>query len=67
MGIWGVDTQQHTLRLLGPDSERLDELTRAFPEILNKRRMSRNKADQIDAFFFYETKKTKVGLGRLQV
>lgn len=51
-------TQQDTLKLLGPDSERLDELTMAFAETLNKRRSSRKPEDQISAFFFFETKPT---------
>ena len=67
MNFFGVETQQHTLNLLGRDSERLDELTRAFPDVLNKRRMSQDPADQIQAFFFYETKKTKWGAVRVQV
>ena len=51
-------TQQDTLKLLGPDSERLDELTMAFPDTLNKRRVSQKAEDQISAFFFFETKPT---------
>lgn len=51
-------TQQDTLKLLGPDSERLDELTMAFAETLNKRRFSPKPSDQISAFFFFETKAT---------
>ncbi|KAI1764697.1 hypothetical protein GGR53DRAFT_520137 [Hypoxylon sp. FL1150] len=58
-----VNTQEHTQRLLGVDSERLDELTRAFPDLLNKRRMSRKPEDKIDAFFCYETLKTQYILG----
>ncbi|KAL4947648.1 Alpha/Beta hydrolase protein [Aspergillus filifer] len=61
MDFLGVNTQQETLRLLGRDSERLDELVRGFPDVLNKRRMSQDPADQIQAFFFYETKKTSSG------
>ncbi|KAI0906495.1 hypothetical protein F4823DRAFT_565723 [Ustulina deusta] len=34
LGLFGVNTQEHTLKLLGVDSERLDELTRAFSEFL---------------------------------
>ncbi|KAI6082266.1 hypothetical protein F4821DRAFT_272559 [Hypoxylon rubiginosum] len=56
--LFGVSTQDQTLKLLGVDSERLDELTRAFPELLNKRRMSRKSENKIEAFFFYETLKT---------
>jgi hypothetical protein len=51
-------TQQDTLKLLGPDSERLDELTLAFAETLGKRRSSQKPEDQISAFFFFETKPT---------
>ncbi|KAH8878747.1 hypothetical protein GQ53DRAFT_756485 [Thozetella sp. PMI_491] len=56
--VFRVDTQKSTLKLLGVDSERLDELTRAFPEVLNKRRTSAKPGDKIEAFFFYETRKT---------
>ncbi|KAI0186035.1 Alpha/Beta hydrolase protein [Xylaria flabelliformis] len=62
--VFGVSTQEQTLRLLLADSERLDELTRAFAQVLNKRRTSSESADKIEAFFFYETLKTK---GRLIV
>lgn len=65
--VFGVNTQEHTLKLLGVDSERLDELTRAFPEVLNKRRASKNPLDRIEAFFFYEILKTKIGFGSTQV
>ncbi|RBA13213.1 hypothetical protein FPRO05_13640 [Fusarium proliferatum] len=67
LNLFKVDTQQQTLKLLGVDSERLDELTRAFPEILNKRRSSKDTNYRIDAFFFYETLKTKWGIGSIQV
>ncbi|KAJ5730318.1 uncharacterized protein N7483_004826 [Penicillium malachiteum] len=66
MSFMGIHTQQETLKLLGRDSERLDELTRAFPDVLNKRRTSQNLDDQIQAFFFYETKKTAAGIVNLQ-
>ncbi|TGJ78475.1 hypothetical protein E0Z10_g10285, partial [Xylaria hypoxylon] len=55
----GFNTQEHTLKLLGVDSERLDELTGAFPEVLNKRRTSKEAHDRIEAFFCYETLQTK--------
>ncbi|KAI9662332.1 MAG: hypothetical protein M1821_008499 [Bathelium mastoideum] len=67
MDFFGVDTQQDTLKLLGSDSERLDELTRAFPDVLNKRRVSQNPADQIQAFFYYEMKKTTWGIVKVQI
>jgi len=63
----GVDTQKHTLKLLGVDSERLDELTRAFPDILNKRRISKDPQDKIEAFFLYETLKTRWGRASIQI
>ncbi|KAI8962531.1 Alpha/Beta hydrolase protein [Daldinia sp. FL1419] len=65
--VFGANTQEHTLKLLGVDSERLDELTRAFPEVLNKRRASKNPSDRIEAFFFYEVLKTKIGFGSTQI
>ncbi|KNB18330.1 hypothetical protein FOXG_16018 [Fusarium oxysporum f. sp. lycopersici 4287] len=65
--FFGIDTQEHTLKLLGVDSERLDELTRAFPNVLNKRRTSKDPKDKIEAFFFYETLKTGWGRGLIQV
>ncbi|KAH7186793.1 hypothetical protein DER44DRAFT_834410 [Fusarium oxysporum] len=61
----GFDTQQHALKLLGVDSDRLNELTRAFPNVLNKRRTSKDPKDRIEAFFFYETLKT--GWGRRSI
>ncbi|KAJ6035826.1 Alpha/Beta hydrolase protein [Penicillium herquei] len=67
MSFMGIHTQQETLKLLGRDSERLDELTRAFPDVLNKRRTSQDPDDQLQAFFFYETKKTASGIVNLQV
>ncbi|KAI1288155.1 hypothetical protein F5Y03DRAFT_98722 [Xylaria venustula] len=59
LSLFGINTQEHTLKLLGVDSERLDELTRAFSEVLNKRRMSREAQDRIEALFCYETLQTK--------
>jgi hypothetical protein len=67
LDFFGFDTQQHTLKLLGVDSERLDELTRAFPEVLNKRRISKDPGDAIRAFFFYETLPTTIGFKSIQV
>ncbi|KAF5577876.1 ribonuclease p mrp [Fusarium pseudocircinatum] len=58
LGLFGVDTQEQTLKLLGVDSERLGELTRAFPQVLNKRRSSKDIEHRIEAFFFYENRKT---------
>ncbi|KAK8137258.1 hypothetical protein PG984_005198 [Apiospora sp. TS-2023a] len=63
----GIDTQKNTLKLLGVDSDRLSELTRAFANVLNKRRSSKQPSDAIDATFFYETKKTSVGLISTQI
>ncbi|KAI1462621.1 Alpha/Beta hydrolase protein [Annulohypoxylon moriforme] len=65
--LFGINTQEHTLKLLGVDSERLDELTRSFAEHLNKRRVSRDPKDRIEAFFYYETLKTRMGVGLVQV
>ncbi|KAI0436816.1 Alpha/Beta hydrolase protein [Xylaria telfairii] len=56
--FWGKPTQQRTLKLLNPDSEKLDELTRAFPEVLNRRRTSNDPTDKIRAYFFFETLST---------
>ncbi|VZI02176.1 unnamed protein product [Fusarium fujikuroi] len=67
LNLFKVDTQQQTLKLLGVDSERLDELTRAFPEVLNKRRSSKDTNYRIEAFFFYETLKTRWGIGSIQI
>ncbi|KAJ4047520.1 hypothetical protein NW761_007423 [Fusarium oxysporum] len=67
LDLFGVDTQQQTLKLLGVDSERLDELTRAFPQVLNKRRSSKDIDRRIEAFFFYETLKTSWGIGSVQI
>ncbi|KAG4282361.1 hypothetical protein FPRO06_09034 [Fusarium proliferatum] len=67
LDLFRVDTQQQTLKLLGVDSERLDELTRAFPQVLNKRRSSKDIQHRIEAFFFYETLKTRLGIGSVQI
>ncbi|KAM0080961.1 hypothetical protein ACKRZS_006861 [Fusarium odoratissimum] len=67
LDFFGVDTQQQTLKLLGVDSERLDELTRAFPQVLNKRRSSKDIDRRIEAFFFYETLKTSWGIGSVKI
>lgn len=58
LSVFGVDTQQKTLKLLGVDSDRLNELTRSFSEVLNSRRISNKPDDRISAFFFYETQNT---------
>jgi len=65
--LLGVDTQEHTLKLLGVDSDRLNELTRAFANLLNNRRSSRDTNDKIEAFFFYETLPTRIGFKLVQV
>lgn len=65
--LFGVDTQQHTLRLLGVDSERLDELTRSFASVVGKRRSSKEPSDMLQAFFFYETLKTGFRKAAIQV
>ncbi|KAF5555928.1 ribonuclease p mrp [Fusarium phyllophilum] len=65
--LFKVDTQQQTLKLLGVDSERLDELTRAFSQVLNKRRTSKDIDLRIEASFFYETLKTRWGIGSVQI
>lgn len=64
---FSIDTQKDTLKLLGVDSKPLDELTRAFANVLNKRRSSKDESDAIEATFFYETLKTRVGMGSVQV
>lgn len=56
--LFKVDTQPQTLKLLGVDSERLDELTRAFASVLGKRRSSNEPSNRLQAFFFYEQCKT---------
>ncbi|KAI0413535.1 Alpha/Beta hydrolase protein [Xylaria grammica] len=69
LALFGANTQEHTLKLLGVDSDRLDELTRGFSELLNKRRMSKEAEDRIEALFCYETlpTKSKSGLSILSV
>jgi pimeloyl-ACP methyl ester carboxylesterase len=59
--LLGVETQEHTLKMLGANSESINSLTRTFSKLLNKRRMSKSAEDQISAFFFYETLTTRVG------
>ena len=59
--LLGVETQEHTLKMLGANSESINDLTRTFSKLLNKRRMSKSAEDQINAFFFYETLATRVG------
>ncbi|KAI8630081.1 Alpha/Beta hydrolase protein [Xylariaceae sp. FL1651] len=53
----GIPTQEDTLKQLGINSEKTNELTRAFSNLLNKRKGS---DDQIHAFFFYETLPTSL-------
>ncbi|KAG9499311.1 hypothetical protein J7337_010131 [Fusarium musae] len=65
--LFTVDTQRETLKLLGVDSERLGELNRAFPQVLNKRRSSNDINHRIEASFFYETLKTSWGVGSVQI
>lgn len=64
---FGIDTQKETLKLLGVESKPLVELTNAFANVLNKRRSSKKVSDRIEAFFFYETLKTSLGIGSVQV
>ncbi|KAG5744212.1 hypothetical protein H9Q69_011001 [Fusarium xylarioides] len=65
--LFKVDTQRQTLKLLGVDSERLSELNRAFPQVLNKRRSSKDIDHRIEVFFFYETLKTSWSVGSIQI
>ncbi|RBR09691.1 hypothetical protein FVER53590_11729 [Fusarium verticillioides] len=65
--LFKVDTQRQTLKLLGVDSDRLGELNRAFPQVLNKRRSSKDIDHRIEASFFYETLKTSWGVGSVQI
>jgi hypothetical protein len=58
--LLGVETQEQTLKLLGVNSEMINELTRTFANLLNKRRMSKDAEDRISASFFYETLTTRV-------
>jgi len=63
-----ASTQQHTLELLTTDSQRLRQLVRSFADILNKRRMSQEEENRIEAFFCYETLKTSAyGIPLMQV
>ena len=55
LSAFGVNTQEKTLKLLGVDSERLNELNAAFQETMRKRYTSKEPGDKIDAIFFYET------------
>ncbi|WYZ42210.1 hypothetical protein EsH8_V_001105 [Colletotrichum jinshuiense] len=65
--LFNIDTQEQTLKLLGVNSDRLKELTRAFADILGKRRASKDPEDRLDAFFFYETLKTSWGIVSTQI
>ncbi|KAF2791859.1 hypothetical protein K505DRAFT_308700 [Melanomma pulvis-pyrius CBS 109.77] len=58
LSVFGVNTQDQTLRLLGMDSERLTQLNYEFPELLRKRLASQTPGSEIKAFFFYESLKT---------
>jgi protein SERAC1 len=58
LSVFGVNTQESTLKLLGVDSERLKILNVEFPEAMRKRISSKKPDDKIDAVFFYETMKT---------
>ncbi|KAI1359009.1 Alpha/Beta hydrolase protein [Xylaria arbuscula] len=53
----GLPTKEDTLKELGINSAKTNELTRAFSNLLNKRKRS---DDQIHAFFFYETLSTSL-------
>lgn len=65
--LFGVDSQEQTLKLLGVDSESASELRRSFSNLLIKRRMSRDPADKIESIFFYERQPTKIGFRYIQV
>ncbi|KAN0073090.1 Peptidase S8/S53 domain containing protein [Elaphomyces granulatus] len=56
--FFGVDIQQHALKRIGADSEHLDELTKVFLDVLNKRKASKDPESKIEVFFFYETMTT---------
>lgn len=58
--LLGVETQEHTLKMLGVDSETLNNLARDLTDLVNKRRMTKKAEDQISASFFYETLTTRV-------
>ena len=55
LSAFGVNTQEKTLKLLGVDSEKLNELNAAFQETMRKRFTSNKPEDKIEALFFYET------------
>ena len=55
LSLFGANTQEKTLKLLGVDSERLNGLHTAFQETMRKRYTSNKPEDKIDAIFFYET------------
>lgn len=57
--VFGVNTQEHTLRLLGVDSDKLNDLNMAFAETMRKRLISKEPEDKVVAFFFYETLPTR--------
>jgi hypothetical protein len=46
------------LKRIGADSEHLDELTKVFLDVLNKRKASKDPESKIEVFFFYETMTT---------
>lgn len=60
LDLLGVETQDHTLKMLGVNSEKINDLTRTFSNLLITRRMSKNVEDKINAFFFYETLTTRI-------
>ncbi|KAK5637232.1 hypothetical protein RRF57_012944 [Xylaria bambusicola] len=55
--LLGADTQETTLKSLGLNSEKTNELTRSFSNLFIKRKTSN---DQVHAFFFYETLTTQL-------
>lgn len=55
LSVFGVTTQEKTLKLLGVDSERLNGLNTAFQETMRKWYTADKPEDKIDAMFFYET------------
>ena len=52
---FGGKTQEKTLKLLGVDSETLDNLNTAFQETMRRRNSSDKPEDKVHAMFFYET------------
>ncbi|OXV08636.1 hypothetical protein Egran_03601, partial [Elaphomyces granulatus] len=56
--FFGVDIQQHALKRIGADFEHMDELTKVFLDVLNKRKASKDPESKIKVFSFYETMKT---------